>query len=171
MAVEFTCPECGNTARIVAGGFVEAHEATAGKLCAFTRTARSGTRTPSAALTPAQEAKLERQRAELTRLTNRKAANETISSKTKSAALTTPPAPPKEPTKTQRPSFFIECAKCRVTVKVRSETHSGRLPAHQRSSGRWCSAGAEPTEGQKKRSGARRSVHTVTGGLPGLGKR
>lgn len=63
MAVTFTCPRCGQSARILSGGRVEAHEKLVGGPCDFTRTARSGQKPRPVQLTPGQAAELERKRA------------------------------------------------------------------------------------------------------------
>lgn len=66
MAVTFTCPRCGQSTCIVSGGYLEAHEATPGEPCTFTKTASAGT-TPSnrasrQELPEEREARLERRR-------------------------------------------------------------------------------------------------------------
>jgi hypothetical protein len=166
MAVEFTCPECGNAARIVAGGFVEAHEARGGRFCSFTRTARSGgAPKPAVERTPEQQAKLDQQRAELARITASKA-DEAKRDKRVVKPRTKPKA-----AKKSKPKFFAECTKCHGTVKVPREDYAGILPAHRRFSGHWCSGGKEPTVSQRNGGKARRSVHATSAGLPGLGKR
>ena len=63
MVVMFKCPKCGRMARIMSGGWVDAHESRPGVTCDFTRTAYSGKKPPPVELTPEQAARLERKRA------------------------------------------------------------------------------------------------------------
>jgi hypothetical protein len=156
MAVEFDCPECGRRARIVTGGYVEAHEASAGVVCSFTRTARSGERPTFVEPTPETVARIaalreQREAAKLERAERRRRAQA------------------KEPGSTS-PRGKMVCPRCDALV-ARSQASSTRLVAHKRPSGHWCKGGAEPTAKQRAKTQKRRSVRTVSGGLPSLGKR
>lgn len=63
-----------------------------------------------------------------------------------------------------------ECPRCGGAVRLGSD---GRISAHQLPSKRWCSAGIDPTPAERaKTQGKRkRSIWTVSGGLPTHGKR
>lgn len=61
------------------------------------------------------------------------------------------------------------CKACLRAVSVRASSPTG-LQAHQRPNGRWCGGGAKPSEAQRNGTAKGKSVHTVSGGLPGLGK-
>jgi len=79
------------------------------------------------------------------------------------------PAPPKTRTKTVKTVKGVECPVCGRTVPL-----SGRidLQAHKKATtGRWCKGGKTPTDAEKRKAAGKRSVWTVSGGLPGLGRR
>jgi len=70
----------------------------------------------------------------------------------------------------QENAMTTNCPVCGEKVKwVRNR---GELSAHQKpDSRRWCKGGVEPTERQRAQSRKHRSVWTISGGLPTLGKR
>jgi len=147
------CPTCGANVRLRAEGFVDPHPGNRGQVCTFTRTAFSrGGSTKTA-----------EERAEIARR-----AKEAIN---KRPAKT--PAQPTEKTAAAKPKpkpARRECPRCGRRVGASAKT--GDLAAHTRpDSARWCKGGAEPSDAQRHRAAPKRSVWTISGGLPTLGRR
>lgn len=146
--VFITCPKCQANVRLLAHGFVAPHDSTEDRQCNFKRTAHSGMRPVSARLTEAQRSELDRKKADY------KAA---------------------ERAKRDRQSQQLAqnkrrevCGKCNKQVQAVSLG----LAAHLSPSGkRWCQGGVPPTARQQQARYMGKSVRTVPGGLPGLGKR
>lgn len=167
MAVMFTCPTCGQSARIVTGGYVEAHEVTPGVVCTFTKTASAG-KPPSSGRASRQELPEERE----ARLEGRRAAKlanaeRMQSQRERAAAKRAKAEAARQEQKRKTLASRVECPRCRALVMPSGKSPTG-LVAHTRPSGRWCKGGAEPTGKQAK---VKQSVWPVSGGLPGLGRR
>jgi len=62
----------------------------------------------------------------------------------------------------------VVCDACHQVVSASGPT---AIAAHQGPSGHWCRGGAKPKAQQRKTADEGRSVWTVSGGLPGHGKR
>ncbi len=167
MAVTFTCPRCGQAARIVTGGYVEAHEVTPGVVCPFTKTASAG-KPPSTGRATRQERPEEREaRLERRRAKKLAGAAEMMSQKERAAEKRAKAEAARQEQKRKALASRVECLKCQTLVMPSGKSSTG-LVAHTRPSGRWCRGGAEPTGKQAK---VKRSVWPVSGGLPGLGRR
>jgi len=167
MVVMFKCPKCGQLARIVSGGYVEAHDATPGVPCTFTKTPSSA-KSPSTGRPSRQELPEERE----ARLERRRAAKlasaERMQSQTERAAEKRAKAEAaRQEQKRKTLASRVECPRCQALVMPSGKSPTG-LVAHTRPSGRWCAGGDEPTGKQGK---IKRSVWPVSGGLPGLGRR
>lgn len=160
MAVMFTCPRCGQTARIVSGGHVEAHEATPGEPCTFTKTPSSGgVREKSADVRAIRAAQ---RRAEDVEKAAARAAQKARAAESRGQAEAA-----RLEQRRRTAASRVECPRCHALV-LPSKTSETGLVAHTRPSGHWCKGGAEPTAKQRR---AKRSVWPVSGGLPGLGRR
>ena len=148
MPVIIVCPTCRADVRLLVGGAVASH---GDPRCPFTRTPSSQTksRSPKAAKA-AQTAKAVRQK-ELRVITRAKKAAELAAAEAKKR-------------------LKAVCPVCGRLVRVNRGTATG-LSAHLKPSGRWCAGGAQPTEAQRNKARAKRSVWAVSGGLPGLGRR
>ena len=143
------CPQCSRQVRVLPGGFVGEHRDASDRPCSFTRTARSGTRHIPPPLSDAEQFALNLRKA-LVKLQWDAKRN----------------APRKNR------------AKCKVCGKqVGFEKSEQKVVAHRGPGKKWCAGGTAPSEQQVRatRSVAQRksgpSVRTVSGGLPGLGKR
>ncbi len=148
MPVMITCPTCKGTVRLLRGGAVAMHFDNEGDLCPFTQTARSAERKAPKRYTPEQRAE--------------------ILGREKKRVPGEKPSKARQPADEGRPK--VECSKCQQVVRLAKKA-DGTLEAHRRQSGRWCTGGAAPSEKQMKAVGRGRSVWTVSGGLPTLGKR
>lgn len=149
MPVVITCPRCKRQARVIAGGRVAFHFDSEGNQCDFVRTARSsggGGRKPKSIAPerlPKVVAAVEQELARKKGRTGQRGG---------------------------QGRGRLSCPKCEQHVKRIGD--SDRLGAHRNPrSNRWCSAGEEPTDKQRRQGLKRRSVWTVSGGLPTLGRR
>jgi len=150
MPVIIKCPTCGASVRILPQGFVQEH-GPVGHRCSFVRTAHSSGADTS--LTPtAKHAKRMAVKA-------REAAEQKAKRERRAVQSMRVPKP-------KKPS--VECSVCGRKVQLSGVD----LQAHQKlTTGRWCKGGKTPTEAQKNKARGKRSVWTVSGGLPGLGRR
>lgn len=152
MPVIIVCPTCHADVRLLVGGTVAAH---GDPRCPFTRTPSSKTKIRSpkevkAATTAAQLAEAVRQR------------DLRVAARVKEAAELAAVEAKKR--------LKAVCPVCGRQVRVNRGTATG-LSAHLNPNSRWCAGGAEPTEAQRNKARAKRSVWAVSGGLPGLGRR
>lgn len=167
MAVTFTCPTCGQLARIIPGGYVEAHEATPGVVCTFTKTASAG-KTPSSSRASRQELPEKREaRRERRRIAKLADAERMLSQRERAVEQRAKIEATLQEQKRKMLASRVECPRCQALVIPSRKSPTG-LVAHTRPSGRWCKGGAEPSGKQGK---VKRSVWPVSGGLPGLGRR
>lgn len=160
VAVIISCPVCEAQVRLLPDASVEAHQNAAGAACSFTRTAGSGW-APKQVFTREE---LERAAERQAMLKAKKDALRVMAEEgrqRKREATARPKAPVPEKT---------ACPKCGRSVRP---TRAGALPAHTPSkrSRRWCPGGLEPTQKQKDSLYEGGSIRTVSGGLPGLGRR
>jgi hypothetical protein len=146
MSILISCPTCRQHVTVIADGFVREHLVN-GTLCSFTRTSRTTTQ-PMPQLTAD-----EKKAAEAAKRRKRVIRKE---QKAMEAVRNPPP---------NKPVLYI-CGICGRKVTGKPD----QLAAHGNpETNRWCKGGATP---KKPKGGkAKRSVWTVAGGLPGLGKR
>lgn len=143
MSLVIDCPTCRCKARVVTDGYVNMHFDSEGDLCPFRRTAHAGGG-GGIKRTPQPNTAAAVQ------------AQETPQRRTKKSQ---PPATPNS-----------RCLRC-GNLAPTGPAYAGRLAAHTRPSGHWCRGGVPPTEQQRKKNRPKRSVWTVSGGLPTLGRR
>ncbi|MCT1476508.1 hypothetical protein [Microbacterium sp. p3-SID336] len=161
MAVTFACPRCGQSARIVSGGHVEAHEATPGEPCTYTKTPSSG------GVRDKESAEVRANRAAQRRAEDAEKAAARAAQKARAAESREKAEAARLEQKRRTAASRVECPRCHALVLPSKMSPTG-LVAHTRPSGRWCKGGAEPSGKQGK---VKRSVWPVSGGLPGLGRR
>lgn len=155
MTVTITCPTCKAQVTLVTNGVVRAH---GDPRCSFTKTpgnkASGGVKK---VLTGAELELSQQQKAE--------------SRARRTAAAAANPKLAKKPKAQKNGPAKVICTHCGGRTALVSMKRDLGLKAHLRPSGRWCSAGVPPTDGQRAKARRKRSVWTTSGGLPTLGGR
>jgi hypothetical protein len=142
MAVQIRCPECLAEVRVRRDGFVDSHPDGEGT-CPFVRTARSGTKPVPRRLSPKEQAELNRKKSVLAAEESRRA-RKVI----------------EQQTAIKKSEMCTVCGR-----NVGSNAKDGISGHTNRQTGDWCKGGSEAS----RRSSP--NVWTVSGGLPGLGRR
>jgi hypothetical protein len=156
--VTIKCPTCLGPAVVITAGRVRMHFDADGDLCTFTRTASSPGGKPIS-----DEERRARKDAQALVKARVRLRNEAADAARKAE---------------QQARRAAKEARARANAAVCPVCGSGvqwvgaDLTAHQKpTSGRWCKGGKDPTGAERARARKSRSVWTVSGGLPSLGKR
>jgi hypothetical protein len=158
-----SCPTCQASVRLLVGGRVATHGS---PTCPFRRTAGVGALKAKPAWTVDQQANADARGA---RRRAPGATEKSLKVEAKLARQAEAKLNPAEAKLPKPPAPRVVCPVCKESLKSGAKTLTG-IPAHHKAStSRWCSGGREPNA--KQRGKIHRSVWSVSGGLPTLGRR